>query len=88
MTVAATAGKDDYRVQRARLERILKDLAPTATIEFHPDLPPTWIKFRMLDKTTGTILAVSSGDWHVSEIADKSDSWLEQLIKQLAGGKI
>jgi hypothetical protein len=89
MTESATAiAKDDYRTQRARLERILVELAPNARIEFHPDIPPTWIKFRVVDKSTGTILAASSGDWHVTEMADKTDDWLRGFIVQLGAGRI
>lgn len=70
------------------LERIVKELAPHSVLEFHPDVPANWIKFRITDGATGTILAVSLGDWHVSEIADKSDTWLRDFIKHLGAGKI
>lgn len=80
--------KDDYKVQRARIEKIVKELAPNAIVKYDPDKPPNYIKFRIEDSVTGTILAVSSGDWHTSEIADKSDDWLRQFIRELAAGKI
>ncbi len=82
------AEKDDYKVQRARIERIAKELAPNCGVEFSPDTTPDWIKFRIVDAATGTILAVSSGDWHVSEIADKSDQWLRDFIRQIGAGRI
>jgi hypothetical protein len=39
-------------------------------------------------KTGRMAKAVSSGDWHVSEIADKSDAWLRDFVKQLGARKI
>ena len=80
--------KDDYRVQRARVEEIVRELAPNAIVKFDPDKTPNWIRFRVEDSATRTILAVSSGDWDASEIADKSDDWLRQFIRDLAAGKI
>jgi hypothetical protein len=40
------------------------------------------------DPTTGAILIVSSGDWHVSEIADKSDEAVKELLRSWSGGKL
>jgi hypothetical protein len=80
--------KDAYKVQRARLERIVTELSPRFEIEFDADATPNWIEFRIADNQTGAVLAVSPGDWHVSEIADKSDSWLRKFIVSLSGGKI
>jgi phage gpG-like protein len=82
------ADKDDYRVQRVRIERIAKELVPNCLVEFSPGTTPDWIKFRISDEKTGTILAVSSGDWRSSEIADKSDQWLRAFIQQLGAGRI
>ncbi len=41
------ADKDSYRVQRSRVERIAKELAPNCRVEFSPDMTPDWIKFRI-----------------------------------------
>jgi len=80
--------KDDYVIQRARIERLAKEMSPNCLVEFDPDNPPTWIKLRITHAPTGTILAVSSGDWHVTEIADKSDDQLRALIKSFGAGRI
>jgi hypothetical protein len=82
-----TAEKDDYRVQRARIEKIVRELCPTCTVEYDPEKVPSWIRFRVVN-SSGTILAVSSGDWESSEIADKSDDWIRQFLKQISGGKL
>ncbi len=41
-----------------------------------------------MDRASGTILLVSSGDWHSSEIGDKSDEWISSWIKSLGAGRI
>lgn len=79
---------DDYRVQRARLEQLAKELSPGCEVHFDPDRVPTYVRIRVDDPVTGAILLVSSGDWHVSEIADKSDDELKQLLKAWSGGKL
>ena len=79
--------KDNYQVQRARIDRIVKEICPTCVVEYDQDRVPTWIRFRIVDGS-GTVLAATSGDWHVSEIADKSDDWLRQFIKQSSAGRI
>jgi hypothetical protein len=81
-------GKNDYQVQQARLERLAKELSPGCEVHFDPDSPPTWMRMRIDDPNTGTILMVSSGDWHVSEIADKTDGEIRQLMRAWSGGKL
>src|SRR5260370_13966839 len=78
--------KDDYRIQQARLERLAKELSPGCKVHFDPDKPPTWVRMRVDDPNTGTILMLSSGDWHVSEIADKTDDEIRQLMRSWSGG--
>lgn len=80
------AEKDDYTVQSVRIEKIVKELCPTCRVEYDTDRPPTWLRFRVV--RDGVILAVTSGDWHTGEIADKSDEWLRQFLKQISGGKL
>jgi hypothetical protein len=80
--------KDDFRVQQARLARLAKELAPGCEVHFDPNWVPTFVRMRVDDPTTGAILIVSSGDWHVSEIADKSDGEVTQLLKSWSGGKL
>lgn len=80
--------KDDYRVQQSRLERLAKELAPNCEVHFDPDSVPSYVRMRVDDPDTGAILLVSSGDWHVSEIADKSDDELKNLLRAWSGGKL
>lgn len=80
--------KDDHRVQQARLKRLAGELAPGCEVHFDPGRVPSFVRMRVDDPTTGTILIVSSGDWHVSEIADKSDEEVKQLLKSWSGGKL
>lgn len=80
--------KGDYRTQRTRIEKITKQLVPNGLVEFDPDRPPNWVRFRIMDRASGTILLVSSGDWHSSEIGDKSDEWISSWIKSLGAGRI
>ena len=88
MSENVSVGKDDYRVQRARLERLVKELAPGCEVHFNPDSVPSYMRMRVDDPRTGAILLVSSGDWHISEIADKSDEELKNLLRTWSGGKL
>ncbi len=80
--------KDNYQFQQARLERLAKELSPGCKVHFDPDKPPTWVRMRVDDPNTGTILMLSSGDWHVSEIADKTDDEIRQLMRSWSGGRL
>ena len=80
--------KDDYRVQQARLEKLAKELAPGCKVYFDPERVPTYVRMRVDDSTTGTILMVSSGDWHVTQIADKSDNEVKNLLRAWSGGRL
>jgi hypothetical protein len=78
--------KDSYQFQRARIERIVAELAPGKTLEF--DEASTLIKFRVRDSTLGVNLTEPSGEWLPGELADKSDDWLRAFIRQLSSGKL
>jgi len=80
--------KDNYRFQQARLERLAKVLSPGCAVHFDPDIPPTSVRMRVNDPKTGTILMVSSGHSHVSEIENKSDEEIKQLMRAWSGGKL
>jgi hypothetical protein len=80
------AGKDDYLIQRDRIETLVAESWPTAVVHWDPDRVPTWIRFSV--HSGSVVLLVSSGDHHVSEIADKTDDELRVLLKAWSGGKI
>jgi hypothetical protein len=83
-----TYDKDNYRIQQARLERLAKELAPGCEVHFDPNKPPTWVRMRVDDPHTGAILMVTSGDWHVTVIADKTDEQIKALMQAWSGGKL
>ena len=80
--------KDAHQLQQARLERLARELSPECEVHFDPDIPPTWVRMRVDDPNTGTILIVSSSDWHVTEIAAKTDDEIRQLMRAWSGGKL
>jgi hypothetical protein len=77
---------DDQQIQRERIELIVKELSPNAEARFDPD--STWIRFRIVDKLSGTVLMPSSGEWKPSELGEKSDDWIRQAIGALSGGRV
>lgn len=78
--------KDMYDFQKARLTRLVADLAPGKQIEF--DENSSFIRFRVFDPVTRTVLSEISGEWIPSEAADKSDDWWRNFIRRLSNGKI
>jgi len=68
--------KYTYWFQAARVIRIALDVAPDKTVKFDEGI--TGIKFRI-----GNSPASQEFD-PVSALADRSDSWLRDLITQLA----
>ena len=75
--------KDDPTVQQNRIRQIAEELIPSCTVVFDPDQPPSFLRFRIDAPVVGTILGVS-GDFHSSEIADKSDEWLRGYMRAIA----
>jgi hypothetical protein len=82
------ADKDDYRVQRRRIERLVAESEPAGMVHWDESRVPTFINLRVDHPLTGAILIVSAGDWHVSEIADKTDDELRQLLRAWSGGRL
>jgi hypothetical protein len=80
--------KDDYKVQRSRLESLIREMEPSAVINWDEDRSPNFIRLRVDDAVTGAILIVSSGDWHVSEIADKSDNQLRAFLSAWSANRL
>jgi hypothetical protein len=85
---SVTYDKDNYRIQQARLERLAKELAPGCDVYFDPDSPPTWVRMRVDDPHTGAILMVTSGDWHLTVVADKTNDEIRQLMHSWSGGRL
>jgi len=79
------ADKDTYQFQRARVERMARELAPGKTVEF--DEASTFIKFRVRDNFLRINLTEPSGEWLPDVLADKSDDWLRTFIRHLSNGK-
>lgn len=82
------ADKDDSRIQRERIERICKEMEPKAVVTFDWDTMPSFLRWRVILGPCGTVLLESSGEWMVSEIADKSDKELKDLMKSLTAGRL
>jgi hypothetical protein len=82
------AERDDPRVQRERIERIVKEMEPNAEVTFDGDAMPSVLKWRVTHGPSGTVLLESSGDWMASEIADKSDKELKALLNSLSAGRL
>jgi len=78
--------KDTYEFQKARIIRIVEELAPGKATEF--DDASTFIKFRVLDPLLNIAITEPSGEWIPSVLADKSDDWLRAFIRNLSNGKI
>jgi hypothetical protein len=70
--------------QRDRIKRLAEELSPGCVVQFDPD--SVWIRFRVTK--SGIILINSSGEFHASEWADKSDDEIRKLLRGLSGGKM
>jgi len=75
--------KDSYEFQRARVIRLAAELGKQ--VEF--DEGATWIKFRATGAGEKFKPTPHSGEIEPSILADKPDSWLKELILQLARAK-
>jgi hypothetical protein len=78
--------RDQYSVQRARVGRIVNELAPGKRVEF--DEESTFIRFRVRDEGLRVNLTEVSGEWFADELAEKPDSWLRNFILRLSNGKL
>ena len=54
---------------------------PRSEVHFNPRALPDAIEMRVDDSLTGKVLYASQGDWSVSQIKDKNDQELLQLLK-------
>jgi hypothetical protein len=82
------AEKDDPRTQRERIERIVKEMEPNTVVTFDWEAMPSFLKWRVTHGPSGTVLLESSGDWIASEIADKSERELKDLLTSLSAGRL
>lgn len=78
--------EDTYRFQTNRLKKLVSERAPRKEITF--DETRTFVRFRIRDLVTGAELVEPRGDWLPSELADKSDDELWDLIQHLSAGKL
>jgi hypothetical protein len=82
------AEKDDPQIQRARIERIAKEMEPNVVVRFDPDAMPRIIKWRIIHGPSGTVLLESSGEWLSGVIADKTDEELRMLFRSLSNYRL
>ncbi len=75
--------KDDPLFQRKRIVTIAQQAIPDCEVVFDNSQPLTWVRFRLDDPGTGTILGTPSGHYHISEIADWPDDKLRDYIRAL-----
>lgn len=78
--------EDTYPFQRARVLRVINELAPGKIVEF--DESTSMIRFRVRDPFLNIDLTDAWPHWLPSELADKSDDELRLLVRNLSGGKI
>jgi hypothetical protein len=81
-------GVIEVNLAEKQITKVVTDLAPGAKVEWDRDKVPAYVRMRATDTATGATLISSSGDVHVSEIVDKSDDQLRQLLKAWSGGKL
>jgi hypothetical protein len=78
--------EDTFDYQIERLRKLVAEKAPGK--EFIYDETRSLIHFRIVDPITGTELAPPAGEWHPSELADKSDGELWAMIQGFSNGKL
>jgi hypothetical protein len=78
--------KDDPKIQRARIERLVHEMEPRAHVIFDFESEHDQIKFRVTSPT-GVDLIPFSGHYMPSVIADKSDEELRALIRNLSADR-
>jgi hypothetical protein len=71
--------------QKARLVSICNELVPGCQVRFATS---RFVNFYIRDTALGFNLTDASGDWVPSELADKSDEELRDLIRRFSYGKI
>jgi hypothetical protein len=81
------AAKDDPKIQRARIERLVREMEPHSHVTFDLESEHNQIRFRVTSPT-GVDLIPFSGHYMPSEIADKSDENLKALIRSLSADRI
>jgi len=77
---------DERELEKARIERLIKEMEPLAVIKWDESRAPTYIRFHV--EVAGTVLLDSSGDWKVSEIALKNDNDVKAKISATSGGRL
>ena len=73
--------------QQARLERLSKKLMPGCEVHFNSKGKHDSIEMRVDDSQTGTTLYTSRQSWSVSQIKDKRDGELKELLRAWRDGK-
>jgi hypothetical protein len=82
------ADKDNYLIQRKRLERLINEMEPHGAVHWDESRSPHFLRLRVDHPKMRIVLVETSGDWPVSEIADKSDDQVRELIVRLSNNRI
>jgi hypothetical protein len=78
--------RDTWIFQTNRLSYIIHKRAPDKEIKF--DEIRTAIHFRIYDRATGSEIVPEVGVWLPSELAEKSDTELWNMLKQFSHGRL
>lgn len=76
---------DEYKRQRGRIERLVGELSPGATVQFYENKAPDWVNFSIHRGIT--ILGVSD-DWPIANVRDWSQLQLTKYIHQICNGRL
>ncbi len=91
MIDATKPEKDTYVFQRARIERLAGELGKHVEFDSnvtHNLADMSVIKFRVADIGKPFTPTRTSGELRLSELADKPDSWVKNLILKLLGSQV
>ena len=78
------SSKDNPVFQKERIEKAVEAAYEfKAKAVFDPNEPENWLRFR-IEAMNGLILSNGAAEYHVSEIADKTDDQLRQFVAHIA----
>jgi hypothetical protein len=87
VTQAIILGSSGDHGQSSRLERTVRGMEPNYAVQFIP-ASGTRVRFRIMHRGSGRVLAWYSGAWRPVEIARRSDQELRVLVFLMLAGMI